>query len=429
MPGAAGVRVALLPKTTRGEKVIALIELRFGDEKTLFGKDTVGDFTAGMLSRGTQRMTREELAAAFEKLQTVWSVGGSSQGVVMRVETTKANLEPSLALAKEVLRTPRFDPAEFEQLKTGLISSIEESRSEPQSILAQRIERHGNPYPKGDVRYAMSFDEELSELQALKLDDVRAFYRDFYGASQGVASVVGDFEPAAVTSQLQASIGDWTSAAAYARVSEPALDLPPTQIRIEVKDKQNAVALGKLEFPLLESDRDFQALRLALHIFGGSGGGSGRLWDRIREKEGLSYGVGAAVSGGQFNPNADFSFNAITAPQNIDRVKSAFEDELARARRDGFTADELKRAKEAVASASRLARAQDALLGRTLLSFVERGKSPKYFAELEAIRARLSLDDVNAAFRKYIVPEKLVFGVAGDFANAKGAVAKLPAGK
>jgi zinc protease len=168
-------------------------------------------------------------------------------------------------------------------------------------------------------------------------------------------------------------------------------------------------------------------LRLAMQIFGGSGGGSGRLWDRIREKEGLSYGVGASISGGQYSPNADFAFYAITAPQNIDRVKSAFDDELTRARRDGFTADELKRAKEAVASASRLGRAQDASLGRTLMSFVERGKTPKYFAELDALRAQMSLDDVNAAFRKYIVPEKLVFGVAGDFANAKGAPAKLPA--
>ena len=153
----------------------------------------------------------------------------------------------------------------------------------------------------------------------------------------------------------------------YTRVPEPALDLPPTQLRIEVKDKQNAVAEAKLEFPLSESDRDFQALRLALQIFGGSGGGSGRLWDRIREKEGLSYGVGALVRGGQFGPNADFGFYAISAPQNIDRVKASFDDELARARRDGFTADELTRAKEAVAAASRLGRAQDASLGRTLL--------------------------------------------------------------
>ena len=426
LPGAAGIRAALLPKSTRGAKVVALIGLRLGDEKSLFGRDMAGDVTAAMLSRGTERLTREQLAAAFERLQTTWSVSGGSQGVEVRLETTRANLAASIALVAEVLRTPRFDPAELDQVRTAAVAGIEESRSEPQAILALAIERHGNPYPPGDVRYASTFDETLAALRAVTIDDVRAFYRDFYGASQGVVSVVGDFDAPTVSTQLASALGDWTSKTAYARVPDPALTIAPAQIRIEVKDKQNAVAEGKLEFPLLEADRDFQALRLALQIFGGSGGGSGRLWDRVREKEGLSYGVGASISGGQFQPNADFTFDAITAPQNADRVTASFQEELLRARRDGFTADELKRAKDAVASSSRLARAQDASLARALQSFVERGRTPLYFAELEALRAQLSLDDVNAAFRKYIVPEKLVYGVAGDFANAKGAVARLP---
>ncbi|MEO8938407.1 MAG: pitrilysin family protein [Burkholderiaceae bacterium] len=424
LPGAAGVRVALLPKSTRGGKVVALIALRLGDEKTLFGKDVAGAATANMLARGTQRLTREELSAAFEKLQTTWSVGGDAQGVLLRLETTDTNLAASIALAQEVLRTPRFDAAEFEQMKAGWISDIEQSRSEPQAILSQTIERHGNPYPKGDIRYAMTFDETLAGIGSLKIEDVRAFYEGFYGASNGVVSAIGEFDPQALTSQLQAGLGDWTSKTAFVRVPDPALDLPPANFRIEVKDKQNAVAEAKLELALRESDRDFQAMRLATQIFGG--GGSGRLWDRIREKEGLSYGVGASISGGQYEANSDWQMGAITAPQNIDRVRAAFDDELTRARRDGFTADELKKAKDAIASSSRLSRAQDASLARALESFVERGKTPKYFGEIDALRAQITLDEVNAAFRKYVVPEKIVFGVAGDFANAKGPVAKVP---
>jgi zinc protease len=426
LPGPAGVRTALLPKSTRGAKVIALISLRLGDEKSLFGKDLIGGATEAMLARGTARLSREELATAFEKLQTSWSVSGGATGVTLRLETTKANLLASLGLATEVLRSPRFDAAEFEQMKAAWVSDIEGSRSEPQAILQQRIERYGNPYPKGDVRYAMTFEETLSEIAALKLDDLRAFHRDFYGASQAIVVAVGDFDGAALTSQLQKSLADWTSKAAYVRVPEPALALAPTQLKIEVKDKQNAVAAGKLEFALRDSDREYQALRLAAQIFGGGGGGSGRLWDRVREKEGLSYGVGAFLSGGQFNANADWTLFAIAAPQNMDRVKLAFDEEMQRSRRDGFTADELKRAKEAIAASNRLVRAQDASLAGALESFVERDKTPLYFAELDNLRAQVTLDEVNAAFRKYVVPDRLVFGMAGDFANAKGAVAGAP---
>ena len=429
LPGKAVIKTALLPKTTRGGKVVAVLAFRLGDEKTLFGKDVVGAGTASMLSRGTERLTREQLAAAFEKLQTTWNLGGDAQGATLRLETSKDNLAPSIALAIEVLRTPRFDAAEFEQMKAEWVSGIEASRSEPQALLQQRIERHGNPYPKGDVRYAMNFDETLAEIGNLKLDEVRAFHHDFYGASNAVVSIVGDFDAKVVTPQLAGGMGDWTSPTAFTRVPQPALDIPAAQFKIEVKDKQNAIAESKLEFPLRESDREFQSLRLAAQIFGGGGGGSGRLWDRVREKEGLSYGVGAALNGGQFDANSDWVMYAITAPQNADKVRLAFDQEVARARRDGFTADELKRAKDAIVASNRLGRAQDASLARTLVSFVERGKTPKYFAELDALRAQVTLDEVNAAFRKYVVPEKMVFGVAGDFANATGAVAKAPAAK
>ena len=421
LPGKAGVKAALLPKATRGGKVVAVIALRLGDEKSLVGKDVIGAGAASMLARGTERLTREQLAAAFEQLQTTWSVSGDAQGATVRLETTRANLAPSIALAIDVLRAPRFDAAEFEQMKTEWVSGIEASRSEPQAILEQRIERHGNPYPKGDVRYAMNFDESLAEVKALKLEEVRSFHRDFYGASNAVVTMVGDFDAKALSPQLASGIGDWTSPTAFMRVPQPALDIPAAQFRIEVVDKQNAVAQSKLEFPLRESDREFQSLRIAAQIFGA--GGSGRLWDRVREKEGLSYGVGAVLSGGQFDANSNWIMYAITAPQNADKVRVAFDDEVARARRDGFTADELKRAKDAIVASNRLARAQDASLARTLISFVERGKTPQYFAELDALRAQITLDDVNTAFRKYVTPEKMVFGVAGDFANAKAPVA------
>ncbi|MDQ6684365.1 MAG: insulinase family protein, partial [Pseudomonadota bacterium] len=427
--GAAAVRSALLPKTTRGSKVVVVIALRFGDEKSLFGKDVAGAAAASMLARGTESLSREELATAFEKLQTQWQVSGDARGAQLRLETTRQNLAASLALAADVLRRPRLDPAELEQLKSSWIADVEETRSDPQAILQQRLERHGNPYPKGDVRYPMSFEETIEAVRAVQIAEVRAFHRDFYGASHAVVSAVGDFDAAALTAQLERSFGDWVGKSAYTRVPQPALDIAPAQFRIEVKDKQNAVAAGQLVFALRESDREFQALRLAAQIFGGSGGGTGRLWDRVREKEGLSYGVGAYLGGGQYEANASWAIYAIAAPQNMDRVSAAFNEEAARARRDGFSSDELARAKSAIAAASRLGRAQDAPLAASLASLVERGKTPLYFAEIDALRAQITLDEVNAAFRKYVVPEKMVYGVAGDFANAKPAAASAKAPK
>ena len=426
LPGAAGIRTALLPKATRGAKVVALIALRLGDEKSLFGRELAGDAAASMLARGTERLTREELATAFEKLQTSWSVGGGASGVVLRLETTRDNLAPSLALASEVLRTPRFDAREFEQMKTAWISDIESERSEPRALLQQRLQRHGNPYPKGDPRYVMTFDETLAEIAALKLDDVRAFYRQFYGASNAAVTAVGDFDPASLQRPGAEGSGrldqqDRLRPGAAAGVRRPSGRLPDRgQGQAERRHQRpaaGAVARGRARIPGAASG-GADLRRLA---------GSGRLWDRVREKDGLSYGVGGSLSGGQFNRHADWSLFAIAAPQNVAGVRAAFAEETARARREGFSAAELERAKGAIAASSRLARAQDASLATALESFVERSKTPAYFAELDALRAQITLDEVNAAFRKYVVPEKMVFGVAGDFSNAAAAAAATKA--
>ena len=424
VPGVAGLRTAFLPKATRGGKVTVLIALQLGDEKSLFGKDTAGAAAASMLARGTVRLSREELAAAFEKLQTSWSVNGGAQGVTLSLETTRANLPAAMALAQEVLRTPRLDAAEFEQMRAGWVSGIESSRTDPQALVVQRLARHGDPYPPGDVRHAMSFDESLGEITALKIDDVRAFHRGFYGATQSVVAAVGDFDAAALRAQLAEGLGSWASPVAFTRVPLPYVDVAAANFTIEVKDKQNAFSFGQIGFPLRESDRDFQALRLGMQIFGGSGGGTGWLWDRIREKEGLSYGVGAAVNGGQFNANAKWIFYAISAPQNAARVRGSLDQELARARRDGFSAVELSSAKEAIAAEGRLRRAQDGALAAALVSLVERGQTPKYLAEVEALRAQIGIGEVNAAFRKYVMPERIAFAVGGDLAGA--AAAKAP---
>ena len=427
LPGAAAVRTVLLPKATRGGKVIATITLRLGDEKSLFGREMAGVAMARLLAAGSERIAREQLATAFEKLQASWSVGGNATGVQFRIETTKANLGPALELAFDVLRAPRFRSGLLDQLRVAWVTGIESARADPRALLLQRLEQHANVYPKGDIRYPLSHDEQLAEINALRLDDLRAFHRDFYGASSAIVTVIGDFDAAAITAQLQKGLGDWVSRTPYVRVPRPVHEIAPAQFRIEVKDKQNAVAEAQLELALRDTDREFQALRLATQMFGGSGGSSGRLWERIRGKEGLSYSVGASLSGGQYNAHAGWSFRAIAAPQNMERVKAVLDEEIARARRDGFSADELARAKEAMAAASRLGRAQDTALAGTLAAFAERDKTPRFLAEIENLREQITLDEVNAAFRKYVQADKMVFGAAGDFANARGAVVKTAA--
>ena len=275
------------------------------------------------------------------------------------------------------------------------------------------------------MRYAESFDEAIADIGTLTLDDVRAFHRDFYGARRPSSRPWATSTPPALRpscASLSATGPAWPlTPRAAAATCGGAGAVPARDARQGERVLRRAARL-----PAARRTASTRRCAWASQIFGGSGGGTGWLWDRIREKDGLSYGVGATVSGGAFNANATWSVYAISANQNADRVKAALEQELVRARRDGFTADELKRAKDSLIASSRLARAQDGALAGALVSFVERGKTPKYMAELDDLRAQITLDEVNAAFRKYIVPEQIVYAVAGDLAGAKAAAGGAP---
>src|SRR5437762_9742283 len=108
--------------------------------------------------------------------------------------------------------------------------------------------------------------------------------------------------------------------------------LAPTSLagskeEILTPDKANAVFAAGLAFPLKETDSEYAALRLGNFIFGG-GTLSSRLGNRIRQKEGLSYGVTSQFTASTVDPLATFMVNASTNPVNMDRVERAVAEEL-----------------------------------------------------------------------------------------------------
>jgi predicted Zn-dependent peptidase len=125
------------------------------------------------------------------------SAGGSQVGASVSGQTYRKELPDVLRLAAEVLREPTFPATELDLLKRQRATSLETSRTDPQSIASRALARHGNPYPVGDVRYAPTVEESIANNQAVTRDDVAAFHRGFYGASNAEIAIVGDFDPEA----------------------------------------------------------------------------------------------------------------------------------------------------------------------------------------------------------------------------------------
>ncbi len=420
----SGLQVALLPKKTRGNTVVANLTIRFGDEKSLMNRATVAQATGALLQRGTTKHTRQQLKDEFDRLKARVNVSASPTSVLVNVETIRENLPAVLALVAEILESPSFPQSELDTWKQENLTSVEEQRTDPQAVAQTAFSRHMNDYPKGDVRYVSTPEEDIAALNALTLDDVKSFYKSFLGASTGELAVVGDFDPKEVTAQATELLGNWKSPSTFTRIPRLYQDIAPVNQSFETPDKANALFIAGLNLETRDDAPDYPALVIANSVLGG-GGLYSRLGSRIRQKEGLSYGVGSGVNVSSFDKVGTFTTFAIYAPQNAVKLETAFREEIARALKDGFTQQEVDEAKKGFLESRKVQRAQDATLARTLATELFAKRTMKWDEQFEQKVASLTLDEVNAALRKWIDPSKITIVKAGDFAKATAAAAPV----
>jgi zinc protease len=413
-----GVKYALLPKKTRGGTVVASLTIRYGDEKSLFGKTTIGSLTGNLLMRGTKHHTRQQIQDEMDKLKAQINVSGGATSAAATVETTEANLPAAMRLAIEILREPSFPDNEFETVRTQRIAGAEAGKSDPQALAITELNRHLNPYKRGDVRYVSTSDEVVEDLKKVTLDEVRKFHKDFYGASVGEFTVSGQFDPQAIKKLGDELVGDWKSPGPkYVRIPNVYEKVTPMDKKIETPDKQNAFFFTGMPVKFNDENPDFPAMMMANYILGGSGTGS-KLFARIRDKEGLSYGVQSVFNAPVKDDGGGFLAVAFSAPQNTPKVEASFKDEVAKTLKEGFTAPEVEAAKKAWAQERIVGRSQDGAMVGLLATRIRFDRTMDWDKDLEAKVAALTPDQIATALRKYIDVSQLSFVKAGDFKKA-----------
>jgi zinc protease len=246
---------------------------------------------------------------------------------------------------------------------------------------------------------------------------VKKFYADFYGAANGELAVVGDFDDKEVTKLAADLFGGWKSPAPYARLESVYKDITPVNQSFETPDKANAFFIAGVNLPLRDDDPDYPALVLGNYMLGG-GFLNSRLATRIRQKEGLSYGVGSRISASSLDKSGSFTANAIYAPENAAKLEAAFKDEIARMLKEGFTAEEIQAAKTGWLQSREVSRANDNELVGKLGSQLYLKRTLAWDAEFEKKIAALTPEQITAALRKHLDPSKITIIKAGDFKKA-----------
>lgn len=416
-----GMKVAMLAKETRGDKVKAVLTMRFGSEKDLKGKTTQAGFVPDMLLRGTTTHTYQQLLDELDRLKASVSfgaggMGGSTPGsVTVNIETVRDNMPAVVALVADILQNPSFPADQFKILKNEQLTALETSLSDPMSQGFLAMQRALAPYKKTDIRYTPTTEEEIARLKKLKLNDVKKFHKGFYGASNAEMTIVGDFDTAAVQAVLDKEFGAWKSPKKFKRIDMSYSKTKAADLVVDTPDKKMAIIAAAHQIKLRDDSPDYAAVTMLAYILAGNA--SSRILTRMRHEGGLSYGAFGAIQASSEDEVGAMFVAAILAPENREIGMRYMIEELDKMLKDGVTADELTEAQASYAKAQEGNLATDSYLLATINQGLYLGRTMKWHGDLNAKIAKLTAADINAAANKYIHIDQLAKVTGGDMSK------------
>lgn len=411
-----GIKLALLPKKTRGAGVLVRLNLRYGNAENLKGFKSATEVLPALMLRGTKNLSRQQIQDELDRNKARLSPNGTAGEATFVLDTRREYLPASLELLRQVLREATLPDEELAIIRNSRVAAATQNLTDPNAlarvVYSRTITEDVSP---DDVRYVPSAEEDVRRWEGLKRGEVEKLYSGYLNGVHGEIVVIGDFDPAEIRPLLEKLVAGWTSQQPYAHIPRRGdVDVKATRTAIRTPDKENALYVAVTVFPMSDTHPDYPGLVMGNFVLGSSGLSS-RLGDRVRQTEGLSYGVGSSLGASSKDERTTFLTYAITNPVNIGKVESAVREEIARLLEGGVTPAELQAAQTGYLEKQIVDRTDDRELAAILGATLNLNRTMAFYSQRDKAIRDLKVTDVNASVRKWLKPEHLAVIVAGDF--------------
>ncbi len=409
---ANGMKLTMLPKTTRGHVVRARLTMRYGTEADFTGKRLAASAIDDMLARGTKKHTFQQLKDQWDLLEA--QVGFTSQpgAVDVSIQTTRDNFPAVLALVDEILRQSTFPQDQFDIMVKENVTALEDSKSDPQTQAFTTVGRVVAPYPKTHPLFTPTTQESIDDLKKMKVAELKK-WPAMFGMSNATLAIVGDVDASATKAWVEKTWGSWKSPKPWKRIERKFFPSSSQDIVLDFPDKASALIASVHSVDMKDDDADAPAMMAANYTLGG-GGFVSRLTTRLRQKDGLSYFAFSAFQLVPLDATGVFVAGGAMNPENVKKGRAALDEEIAKFAASGITAEELDGAKKGLAAGFERNLSNDG----TVLSFLADGtyldRKMDYWQKQQAAIQALTVDAVNAAVKKRLKPATLIKINAGD---------------
>ncbi|MBX3378968.1 MAG: insulinase family protein [Phycisphaeraceae bacterium] len=411
------IQLATLNKQTRGEAVNVALTVRFGDEKSLAGKRVPGELLASLLRRGTTTRTFQQISDELDKIQSTVGISSSAGAIRVNITSDQNNLGKAVEIASDMLRNPSFPQQEFDTIQKERLAGVEASVSDPRSLAQVAIQRALAPFPKDSFNYVPTVEERLAELKAVTLEDVKDLYKKQVGPSSVQIAAVGQFDDSTLNSGLAKLFDGWVVRAPFTRIDRPFIQNESGTKIIITPDKPMAVVGMATSIEMQDTNPDAPAIEIGGYMLGG--GAKNRMSDRLRQKEGLSYGAGANIQSSPLDPVTTMAAFAICAKQNAAKAAAAMQEEVTRWIESGVDEKELTEARKSYRLEFLSELNEDNVVAGMLASGLYLNRTMKWDADrLDQIES-LSLSQVNDSIKKKFSGVSFFELQAGDLQPAE----------
>jgi zinc protease len=415
-----GAKAAFLAKQTRGETIEMSLSVHYGSAAKLVDLAQAEELLPSLMLRGTESLDFQALQDRMVELDA--KISGTHVGpgqAQFRISTVRENFPAVIELMGQILREPALSAEEFEVLKNKQITSLQESLTDPRRLAQNALARISYPYDRSSIFYVPTLAEQLAQVKATDVSKLRTLYEQFWGAQDMSITVVGDFDRDVTEQKLSQVLAGWNAQQPFQKIVASHRDAAIDKVVIDTPDKKGAMVLVGHNLALNVTDERYPALWVGSFMVGGSP--SSRIFDRLRQKEGLAYGAWGSIVPAFEGDFGRFVAGAICAPKNAGKAMSYLMEEITKFDNQGVTADELQQARKALLAQIRNRLADD----RYLVGFIDRtldtGRSIGFYDDLVAKLRKVDVAEVNRIVAETLQSDAMARVTAADLSQSQAA--------
>jgi zinc protease len=394
--------------------VIILGVLPAGDAMSESGNIAIPTLSGMMLDRGTKSLDKFSISEKLDNVGAEITFAVGVQSLEIRAKCLKKDLPLIIDTMAAELRTPALLAAEFSKAKEQFIGELQASLQNSSALASEAFDRA--IFPEGHPNRPHTLKEYIVAAKTANLEELRAFQAKYYGPAHMTLVVVGDVADADTQADIAKAFSGWSGGQDYLRAAKPAAGGAANEITVPLPDKPSVNVLFGQASGVRYSDPDGLALHVGTAILGR--GFTGRLMSTVRDKEGLTYNIGASM-GDDSVVDGVWEVSASFAPALLSKGVESTRREVSKWWKDGVTEQELAARKQGEIGAYFVSLSTTLGLAETILVNTQRGYDPTWLDGYPKALKALTRDQVNAAIKAHINPNTMVLVEAGSVPPGK----------